>query len=938
LPPVFSFHNTQTGDEEKHDLESFRAFLKFYIDLKGLPIGKYLSQIRERPVFIVAATGVGKTVGVPVHLFIQLCNSLSSKGQGLSPLPHVYVIEPTIPICTREMEHMNKSYHQFMEERGENNPHAHNPFGAITGPTGRLNGEAPVLFITTGVFERIARDPNLKIERVRFVIDEAHRTLRESDGVEIAVAIAKKKGAIVDFMSATVDTTTLEKDLGVQIIRATEQRFPILLKSTKAPMERCIGDLAVRCLLQPQRSVIPEPESFSREEDRRRAQRVRLHLLTKTRFTDPDNGLSYNGINERPQGMLVIVNSHQGEYSDTRRIAERVREAFSKERAQVEILRLASAVIRDPEQEESFRRRVEGIERQNGRYVIVATNVVEMGVTFPSLDYVVTMDTELETVEQYGGDIIREMPLSINGLFQRIGRVGRSRPGMAFITREDIDSGEHATYSLWDEDQLATGLRLKLIEYAIQRGKVRELAFFLLESSVSRGTEAAKTFLSALPLPSAPHQKPTILHLLEAERRLIETVGLSYDGASLNALGRKYREIAVVEDLHFGKFLAHCCLDKTAGALRYLAVVAAASESRTFRDILGRRTYLEDTAALRLRVPFAKDEFKKPLRVVWEVLKSIKKPYAISTSEIGASEEAAHHILELLKDDFFPEEPTAPSETGAGDDPIVLFLSKPVIQLDQRSELISAYNIIAYFFNKYRSELRNPLYDDFEVARVRRALRSECLDIDVNPFAVGSVIGRIAEIARHARIPLYMETKDNDGKIPEGSINAVLKLQLSIDCAAGRIRQEALPSLLNHVETRAELPKVLYEHAKMRRREILDRLKSFQPIRRSESLPYLSEDDKRRLLGLVQALSLFEIADLRKETDYRGTEKFVGVSQVAERSVVVEVKCQHTCIRSARSSFRVRGKIIPLPYRDEDGKEHVRYTLGYTTLDAEERR
>jgi hypothetical protein len=89
------------------------------------------------------------------------------------------------------------------------------------------------------------------------------------------------------------------------------------------------------------------------------------------------------------------------------------------------VLRFASEVARDAHKRQEFERRILRVEAQNGRYVIVATNVIEMGLTFPSLDYVVTVDTELSA----RGGLLTATPLGVNAFFQRIGRVGRARAG-----------------------------------------------------------------------------------------------------------------------------------------------------------------------------------------------------------------------------------------------------------------------------------------------------------------------------------------------------------------------------------------------------------------------------------------------------------------------------------------------------------------------------
>jgi superfamily II DNA or RNA helicase len=168
------FKNRDTGFIERHDVVWYRDFLDDHVGRGGLQIGRHLERIADRPVFVVAATGVGKTVGVPIHLLLWLLKRSSPRRRAPSPGPCVLVVEPTIPICRSEADHMNRSFQAFLAERGLP-PNAH-PFGAVTG-TYKSNVEAPIRFVTTGVFERMAEriDP----ERCRVVVDEAHRIVAQ---------------------------------------------------------------------------------------------------------------------------------------------------------------------------------------------------------------------------------------------------------------------------------------------------------------------------------------------------------------------------------------------------------------------------------------------------------------------------------------------------------------------------------------------------------------------------------------------------------------------------------------------------------------------------------------------------------------------------------------------------------------------------------------
>lgn len=147
------FKNRDTGSTESHDVAWYREFLDAHVHQAGLQIGPHLGKIAQHPVFVVAATGVGKTVGVPVHLLLWQCDRLVAGRRPLNPVPCVVVVEPTIPICRSEAEYMNRSFQAFLAERGL--PANVHPFGAVTGRD-KSNVEAPIRFVTTGVFERMA--------------------------------------------------------------------------------------------------------------------------------------------------------------------------------------------------------------------------------------------------------------------------------------------------------------------------------------------------------------------------------------------------------------------------------------------------------------------------------------------------------------------------------------------------------------------------------------------------------------------------------------------------------------------------------------------------------------------------------------------------------------------------------------------------------------
>jgi tetratricopeptide (TPR) repeat protein len=556
-----TFINNKTGREERHPIKLIREFLYDRMNDWSLPIRDIIEEIGEKPVFIIAKTGVGKTVTVPTKVLLGLCDALQREGQGLSQRsPQVYVVEPRIPICTMMMAEMNEGYQQYLAYRMKDDagfrrflqdsgvvdidekdrrtvqeivelaykfvaahrapydPRHFNLYGCITS-AGKINGDAPILFITTGIMESLTFEGDKLDPRYhRIIIDEAHVTIEANPAIELGIALARKQHINIDYMSATVAPGNLETDLGVKIVYAEAQRFPIHLTNLKATVEESILDLVQHFLVDPEPSRFPNPGDFRDPTVRAKIERVRTHLLSQADFEE--NGKPYRGLKNRPQGMLVIVNSHQSENSDTHRIADLIARAdFNRGKTRVHTLRLASPVVRDPSQKLAFDRLIKNIEDQNGRYVIVATNVVEMGLTFSSLDYVVTMDSEFDTVFVDGGEMIRKVELGVNALYQRIGRAGRIRPGMAFIAR---DFG--ASYCNLDDATLAAGLPEAPISYPLAKGSFLKLALYSFREGIPE--PQLLQAIKELCLPSHIENDRELWQRFLAERARLTRIGI----------------------------------------------------------------------------------------------------------------------------------------------------------------------------------------------------------------------------------------------------------------------------------------------------------------------------------------------------------------------------------------------------------------------------
>ncbi|MCH7595867.1 MAG: hypothetical protein IID35_04830 [Planctomycetes bacterium] len=191
---------------------------------------------------------------------------------------------------------------------------------------------------------------------------------------------------------------------------------------------------------------------------------------------------------------------------------------------------------------------IKNIEDENGRYVIVATNVVEMGLTFSSIDYVVTMDSEFDTEFVDGGEMTSKVALGVNALYQRIGRAGRVRPGMAFIAQ---DFG--ASYSELDDNQLAAGLEIAPIRYPLAKGSFLKLALYSFRERIPENE--LKERITDLNLPSRIQDKTNLWSSFLAERSRLRQVGIA-DGENLTPAGEAALTFIGLDDMDFAVLLA----------------------------------------------------------------------------------------------------------------------------------------------------------------------------------------------------------------------------------------------------------------------------------------------------------------------------------------------------------------------------------------------
>jgi tetratricopeptide (TPR) repeat protein len=842
------FLNNKTGREERHPIALIRDFLYDRMTGWNLPIREVIEQIGDEPVFIIAKTGVGKTVTVPTKVLLGLCDNLLNEGADLAQrFPQVYVVEPRIPICSMTMAEMNDGYQNYVAYRmtdypefrdylvseGVENvrskeqndvskivelaikfvatgkapydPHHFNLYGCITSATGKINADAPILFITTGIMESLTFEgTELDPKYHRIIIDEAHVTIEANPAIELGIALARKRGVKIDYMSATVDPATLSTDLGVKIVYAEAQRFPIHLTNLKATVEESILDLVENFLLNPDESRFPDPRDFADPLVRAKVERVRLHLLSLDDVAD--GGRIYPGLRNRPQGMLVIVNSHQSENSDTHRIADLIARAeFNRGMTRVHTLRLASPVVRDPSQKLAFDRLIRSIEDGNGRYVIVATNVVEMGLTFSSLDYVVTMDAEFDSEFVDGSQMIRKVELGVNALYQRVGRVGRVRPGMAFIAR---DFG--ASYCALDDETLAAGLPIAPIRYPLAKGSFLKLALYSFRERMSE--KDLRQQIAALNLPSRIQENSELWSRFLAERSRLRRIGVAHD-EGLTPAGQAALRFIGLDDMDFAYLLA-TVIERygTESDLAVIFVVIAASSEFGFEDLMARRFFLTNPKQLSAMEIFHEDALGVSVSEAYDLIKQyefdprrlhealqssgvdeqlcsdicsfVRAGYKLVKredveQEVSVSQGIPDVVIPDEADSFAESEVDTPEDEAGGNevdedlsDEVKSYLNRystkhtlaferAVVSFSDQSELINTYRIYRHFFNNYFSRLRPGALSALEASEVRRSMEEEASKLQLSVRALSGLNDRFnqlfKELARRVGIKLIKE-------------------------------------------------------------------------------------------------------------------------------------------------------------------------------------
>jgi hypothetical protein len=136
----------------------------------------------------------------------------------------------------------------------------------------------------------------------------------------------------------------------------------------------------------------------------------------------------------------------------------------------------------------------------------------------------------------------------VNALYQRIGRAGRVRPGMAFIAR---DFG--ASYTTLDDEALAAGLTVAPIRYPLAKGSFLKLALYSFREQMPE--RELRQRITALNLPSRIQDNEDLWRRFLAERSRLQRIGIAI-GDKLSGAGAESLRFIGLDDMDFAVLLA----------------------------------------------------------------------------------------------------------------------------------------------------------------------------------------------------------------------------------------------------------------------------------------------------------------------------------------------------------------------------------------------
>lgn len=868
--------NPSNGRIEKYDILDIQAFVSHLA--KILPIGATLAEIDNKPFFLRAATGVGKTVVTPMHLFLQLLKNVTT-----NEVAQVFVVEPRIPIAIDECRHMNVTFFEFMKQKSVanairdvlsempldesfelsrslllsdelsekyisnaldgrygfsvyNSVHKQlinrlikliaTPIDLIgkTGPFGVASSVysdnilAPVVFVTTGIFEMRAIAGDLIPGIHRVLIDEAHITIENNPGIELAICLCRLAGVCVDFMSATVDSTSLPYDLGVKVIDCQKEQHPVEYRVCNGKLDDVLESLV--------RESLVLRSALSKE------------LYDWDRKEDP---------NSRAVGMLVVVNSHLAENSDTLRIRNRLKSV--PDFAGIDVLRLASPVVRNFSQRQAFNDHVKAIEKRCGRYVIIATNVVEMGITFPSLDFIVTMDNEYVTVPTSLGESLQLQELGLNALKQRAGRVGRKRPGVCFITK-DFDNGKGAEYTKLTGDQIKA-LPPAKIRYPLEKPKadLRQLAKVSFIKCIRE--DDLFQWIKELSLPSKILDQQHILRLINFRKEL-ELKGLA-DESGITELGKAVDRYIGVDDVDFARMAELCRPSNTSRSSpedreMFRVMIAVAALSSFSLSSLFYSTVSLQKEERRRRGALTATEKIGPISEdvsavkITQILEGRKDSLLNEMLDLDVMPSHATEIVKLLNDGFHTVtlNDICGSEPNQADGKYkskkeyenakeywlhlvnmnkdFIHFEKPIVSLNNQSELLAVYEIVEYFFRNH-SQLFIGEPSVYLREKLEKAFDLDADRIEVKKHVIKAAIDSVLKLFRYLReeVPKREVQYSENLRPSSEDLEHLLSHYVELTCATLNVSVRNVQKLANIAYNYAEGKQLVFatDYAKL---------------------------------------------------------------------------------------------------------------------------
>lgn len=489
-------------------------------------------------VVLSASTGAGKTTGVPQHV-LHFLREKRGEARVLVTQPRSIPTQSLAARVAAELDvplgqHVGYQYRFHRHHRGQ---------------------ETRLLFLTEGTLvQKLRSHPTLDdVDAV--LLDEAHERTLEMDLLLLFLREAVLRRRETErplhlvIMSATADRDTFvryfrQEGLAVGVTEVAGIAHPVETRFAQAPLPttRDVWTMAVRTAAEAVRDL------------------ERGRLMTKAHK-------AFQGWPADRQDVLVFLS--------TRSELDRAVEAFGRlVRPEVARAMALSSESTDDEKQRATEATASSLGTRHK--VVFATNIAETSLTIPTLAVVVDAGQSMQSGfdPETGFGFLRQGWISQASARQRIGRAGRTQPGVALL--------------LYTEEQMKREFPAHT-DPAMLREGLAELSLQLLTLDPSRSfDELKKDVFQRLPTP--PKQGT----LAQAERLLQEWDALDEDGL-LTPSGQSLETLA-----HLGLPMARALLVSPFFICRGDAVSFAALGTvfRRFEDAFEGGTTREEKKAL----------------------------------------------------------------------------------------------------------------------------------------------------------------------------------------------------------------------------------------------------------------------------------------------------------------------------------------------------